>query len=289
MKSMKRNRSIHAAIALTLLVFSASQLYAQGNKSGQKKKSSSFTMEETQVEKGENSIYARIFSPDDKKTHPAIIISHGLNGSCTDFTDDANYFAANGFVTCTFDFCGGSKKSLSSGESKNMTLFTEKEDLISVIEYVKNLPNVDKERIYLLGKSQGGMVTALTAEELKEGVKAIALYSPAFSIPDDWRRRYKTEEDIPEEINFWGLTLSKEFFTVARSIDVNEATGKFEGAVLIIHGDLDDKVPLVYTQEAVERYPNARFEMMSGERHGFSPEGAAAARKAVAKFFNDNK
>ena len=99
-----------------------------------------------------------------------------------------------------------------------MTLLTLKENLLSVISYFKKDENIDSGHIYLLGGSQGGLVSALAAEEVPQSIKALALYYPAFCIPDDWRRTYPDEKMIPETNNFWGLTLGRKYFEAARKM-----------------------------------------------------------------------
>lgn len=246
------------------------------------------SMEELSVQNGENLIYGKVFFPKDEEKHPAIILSHGYNGSHSDFIDDCRFFAQNGYVAYCYDFCGGSTRSRSSGRTADMSLLTEKSDLIAVINHFETMDNVDRSRIYLLGGSQGGLVSALAAEEVPQKVKAMALYFPAFCIPDDWRKKFPGGSAVPESLDFWGMTLGKDFLSGAVSMNVDEATGRYGGNVLIIHGDSDDIVPLRYSQEAVKRYPHAKLEVMPGERHGFSPAAAARARKMVLQFTESN-
>ncbi len=229
----------------------------------------------------EGSIYGRLFIKNDGKKHPLIITSHGYNGIGNDFADDCAFYAKNDFAAFTYDFSGGSTRSQSTGKSTEMTLLTEKKDLLDVIDFVSTLDGVDSDNIFLMGGSQGGMVTALVAEELGEKIKAISLYYPAFCIPDDWRKTYPEGAEIPEQFNFWGLTLGKDFVEVARSIDVEKATGKYKNPVLIVHGTDDQIVNISYAEAAQKRYPNARLEILQGEGHGFKSEEAAKARKLV--------
>ena len=246
-------------------------------------------MKELHITNGTNTIYGKLFSPKTDEKCPAVIMSHGYNGCHTDFFDDARFFATNGYVVYCYDFCGGSTRSLSTGSSTDMTIHSEKSDLTAVVNYIKELPNVDEKRIYLLGASQGGLVSALVADELPDVIKACALYYPALCIPDNWRDRYPEDKDIPATNNFWGLTLSREFFVDVKKIDITRDTGKYSGPVLIIHGDSDEIVPLWYSEDAVKRYADAALKVLAGERHGFSPSGAATARETVLEFFNSTK
>lgn len=79
---------------------------------------------------------------------PMVILSHGFNGSGDDFTEYAKVLVENGMGACIFDFCGGSLRSKSDLSTTEMTVFTEKEDLLAVIDFAEHLiPAVWEENI----------------------------------------------------------------------------------------------------------------------------------------------
>ncbi len=244
-------------------------------------------MEDLVIKKGDKEIYGKIYRPKEEGVYPAVILSHGYNGSHADFSTDSRFLARNGYIAYAFDFCGGSTKSKSSGVSTEMTIFTEKEDLLAVIDYFKEIPSVNKEKLFLFGGSQGGLVSALAAEERKEDIAAMALYFPAFNIPDDWRRNYASEKDIPEVVDFWGLKLGKVFFTAMREFQTFENIGGFDKEILIIHGDKDAIVSMSYVERAQKHYKNASLVVLEGEGHGFSPQGGKKAREMVFEFLKE--
>lgn len=243
--------------------------------------------EELIIKENDKEIYGKIYMPADEGVYPAVILSHGYNGCNADFIKECNYFAKNGFIAYAFDFSGGSGRSKSKGSSTDMTIFTEKEDLLTVFHYIKGLDFVDKENIYLFGGSQGGLVTALVAEECKDNIKGMALYFPAFNIPDDWRRNYASENDIPEIVDFWGLKLGREFFVSMREFYTFDNIGAFDEAVLIVHGDKDAIVPMRYAEKATEIYHDAKLVVLPGEGHGFTPQGGDKAMKLVLEFMRE--
>ncbi len=240
--------------------------------------------EEHIVEYDGKQIYGKLYYPADGEKHSAVILSHGYNGSHTDFEGECRELAENGFVSYAYDFCGGSARSKSSMKTTEMTVFTEKRDLLAVFEDICGLDFVDPSRVYLLGGSQGGFVSTLAAEELGEKVKAMILYFPALNIPDDWRRNFKTEEEIPSEMDFWGMKLGKSFFTSIRDFHTFDNIGKNKGNILIIYGDKDPIVPSGVMEKAAEKYENAKLVILPGEGHGFSPEGTRRAEDMVISF-----
>ena len=239
---------------------------------------------EIEVTDGTSKIYGKLYTPDKEGMYPAIIMSHGYNGINEDFANECRYFAQNGYVACAYDFCGGSTHSKSSGKSTDMTIFTEKSNLTAVYNHIKSLANVDKNRIFLHGGSQGGLVTALTAEEIKDEIKGMILYFPALNIPDDWRRTFKNVSDIPATYDFWGLTLGKAFFTSIHDFDTFKNIGKFSRNVLILYGMKDPIVPYSYMEKAKSTYPNCRLVTYPDEAHGFTPSGGEKAMKETLSF-----
>ena len=253
-------------------------------------KNQSFHVEEFHIKNtiSNETIYGKIYIPNGtSKSWPTIIISHGYNGCCDSFLPECEYFASHGYVAIAFDFCGGSTKSKSSMETTNMSLFTEKSDLMSVLAYAKKLDLVDNSKIFLLGGSQGGFVTALTAEEIEEQICGMILYYPAFCIPDNWRDNLSELKQLPKIINFWDMPIGEPYFKCALSLNTFEEIGKFSKNVLIIHGDLDTVVPLSYSQKAVELYPNAKLFVLENEEHGFSEKGTNFSKRITLNFMND--
>ncbi len=234
--------------------------------------------EERFVRAGEKRIYGRAFLPEGPGKHPAVILSHGYNGCHADFERECRFFARQGILAYAFDFCGGSTRSKSTGASTNMTLFTEKQDLLDVFDALCAWEEADSERICLLGGSQGGLVTALAAEEIGNRARCMILYFPAFNIPEDWRHRFD-EGGIPEEVPFWGLTLGRGFFESMKTLDPFERIGGYGNPVLILQGDRDEIVRPAIAERAVRRYPRGEMRLLPGEGHGFSPAGTDAALK----------
>ncbi len=104
---------------------------------------------------------------------PTVIVSHGLNSNGRNTKAMVGEsLAMSGFQVYCYDFRGGSLHSASGGRMEEMTVFSEKADLNAVIEKIKTLETTDTENLFLLGESQGGFVTGITAAEHPE-IKAV--------------------------------------------------------------------------------------------------------------------
>lgn len=232
------------------------------------------SVREMPIELADRKIYGKLFAPENKSGKlPALILSHGCNSSHADVSDLAEAAAGEcGILAYCYDFCGGSSYSKSSGSSLDMSVSSEISDLKEVIRFVKNLEISDGENIFLYGESQGGLVSALAADET---IKNLYLLYPAFCIPDNWKDRR-----ISDKIIFMGMHLSQKFCDGLPKYDVFEHIEKYGGNVTIFHGDNDSIVDISYAKKAAESFPNAKLEIFNGEGHGFSPE---ARKKLITR------
>lgn len=244
--------------------------------------------EEKRIYGNSREIYGVLYTPRDVVKSPIVIFSHGFNGTSNDFEEIASCLTEIGVAAYCFDFCGGSVNTKSDLNTTEMTLFTEKEDLIAVIENVKTWENIDPERIFLFGGSQGGLITSLVADEYIDAIRGILLLFPAYCIADDWNLRFPTLESIPETHELWGVQLGRAYFATIHGYDIFKHIGKFNKNVLIFHGDKDSIVDVDYGIRASKLYPNAVIEIFEGEEHGFSDKGNKKVTEMTCAFVKEN-
>lgn len=231
----------------------------------------SFIMEELNCTRDDKTIRGTVFIPKaDKEEFATVIISHGLFSTRERMIPYAEIFASRGIVCYCFDFSGGHPSSASDGEITEMSVFTQQADLNAVIDMIKQQDYVDKENLFLLGRSQGGFVSAITASQRPDEFRGVILHAPAFIIPDAARERYNTIEDIPEYIPDFVMPLGRIYFESVFNYNVYEHIGGYTGDVLIIHGDVDESVPLRYSEKALQHYRSAKLEVLPGMDHFFS-------------------
>ena len=233
-------------------------------------------------------IYGEILLPEGKEGKlPTVICSHGFGSSYSLCENIAGKpLAAQGYAAVCCDFCGGSKKTKSDLTMMDMSIMTEKEDLLAIIDFVKTLDFVDTDNLFLLGESQGGCVSGITAPERKDDLKAMVLYYPAFCIPDMAHERFKSKEEITEKCDAFKLEISRKYYADVWDLDIYKTIAAFDKPVLIMHGDKDEMVPHKYGKMAAEAYPDAVFETFEGEVHGWSGKGKVKAFKRSLEFLN---
>lgn len=214
------------------------------------------------------------------------IISHGFNGTHHFGKDYFKTLNDLGYAVYTFDFPCGSIHSQSDNNTMNMSVTDEKNALKEIVAYFQKQKDIDKNKIVLIGESQGGLVSALAASELKKQVSNLVLIYPALCIPDNWNERYPRIEDIPEVSEIWGVKLGKKFMMDIRPMKPFETIGKYKGRVLIVHGTDDKVVPLDYSKRAVETYQNATIKIIDKAGHGFNPNERVLSNQYVKEFLN---
>lgn len=216
---------------------------------------------------------------------PTVICSHGFGSSGQMFTTGVGMsLAKSGFAVYSFDFYGGNNNSKSGGSMTEMSVFTEQDDLNAVVDMILTLDTTDKDNLFLLGESQGGFVSAITAAQRQEDIRGLILFYPAFCIVDDAKARYATEAEVPETYKIMGKTVGRIYSQGLYGYDVDAHIAPYTGPVLILHGDKDAIVDLSYSQHAESVYANAELVVMSGQGHGFTGKNKAEAARLSYEF-----
>lgn len=241
-------------------------------------------VKELWLENGTRKIYGIECVPSGEEKKKVAIVSHGFNGTCDFARDYFETLNSLGYIVYAMDYPCGSVHSRSDSNTMNMSVIDEKNDLKAIVRYFQHQPDIDKDNIILIGESQGGLVSALAAGELRSEISRLILIYPALCIPDNWNDRYKQEKDIPDTTNVWGIKLGRHFFEEVRKIDVYPLITKYDGPVQIIHGSKDPVVPVCYSERAMKQYKNAHLGVIPGAKHGFRPEERKVSNMFVKEF-----
>lgn len=220
-----------------------------------------------------------------RETFPTVVLAHGLGSDYTHMDEYADLLASHGFVTYSFDFCGGSATTRSDGSTLEMTVQSERDDLLAAVRLMLDEPFVNPDALFLVGNSQGGYVCAQLAEERPELFRALALVYPAFVLQDAVRAHYEKLPELPDEDEVFGVHLSRAYAEAAMARDPFAAMKSYPKDVLIIHGSADEAVPLSYSERAAATYDHARLEVIEGAGHGFRGEDRARAGRLILEFF----
>ncbi len=267
-------KTVRSSLTIALIVVYSFALSACADQEGNGRAPAelSYTVEEVSSSRGEWNIYGKLYVPKESEGKmPAVVLSHSANLNADSMNLYAAGFAERGYIAYAFDFCGSCAKSRSEGGTEDMTLFTEMEDLKAALATVCAMENVDADNIYLFGTSQGGLVTALTAEACEESVKGEILLYPAFNIPE----LVAMASGWSGISGIFGGGYSQAFSDSLKDYDVYEHVGNFHKKVLILHGSADFIVNKSYSERAAALYDDCTLKIIDGAGHGFNKENYA--------------
>lgn len=229
-------------------------------------------------------IRGKEFRPEGNKL-PIAIVSHQFMASMNTVEKYAKLLADMGYVSYCFDFCGGGLKSKSDGKTTEMSVETEVKDLEAVIAYAQSRDYTDSDNIVLVGCSQGGLVSAITAGRHDSEISKLVLFYPALCIPDDVRAGRITfvkfdPDNVPDIIRCGMMKLGKCYVNDVSDMNVAEEIRKFSGDVVIVHGTKDKIVDISYSENAFRTYTErkgteetpvgrAEFYTIENGAHGF--------------------
>lgn len=252
-------------ILLALALLAAPAAYAEKGTGAEQE----YSVQEVILERDGMKIYGVLYLPAADGSLPLVIMSHGFGGNHEHMNAYADAFARNGFAVYSFDFIGGGYGSKSGGTMKEMSVLTEAADLIAVLDAMKQRPEINPDKIFLMGASQGGFVSSYVAGTRPGDVAGLICLYPAYVLQDNAWKQTPDPDSIPETVNLMGVTLGGIYNRDAMSFDIYDIIAGYPGKVLIIHGSKDSIAPVSYSERAAEVFPDAILIVYEGANHGF--------------------
>jgi cephalosporin-C deacetylase len=243
-------------------------------------------------------IHSKLLRPKNGKSpNPAILMFHGYTGNSGDWFDKLGY-VAQGFTVAAMDCRGQGGGSNDTGGVSGNTLHGHiirglndalngfPEDLLfrqifldtaELARIIMNLPNVDANRVGVMGGSQGGALTIACAA-LEPRVKKAALMFPFLS---DYKRVWSMDQakDAYEELqeffrSFDPVHKNEEaIFKKLGYIDIQHFANRIKAEVLWGIGLMDTICPpssqfatynKIRSQKSMEIYPDYGHEPLPG-------------------------
>uniref|UniRef100_UPI00359378C6 alpha/beta hydrolase family protein n=1 Tax=Aquiflexum sp. TaxID=1872584 RepID=UPI00359378C6 len=139
----------------------------------------------------------------------------------------ADYLTNQGIVVLRYDERGVGE---SEGQFSSASSFDFKDDAISALEYLRSQSFVDKQKVGLIGHSEGGLIAWLIGAEKNKVDFLVALAPPVVPIPD---LMLKQTEDIsrssgsPQELVNQQVSINRKFYNlITHSKNSDEALSK---------------------------------------------------------------
>lgn len=211
--------------------------------------------------------------PGTSRNYPAVCVCHGIPSGKPRDPDDGGYPAfaekicRDGFAVLIFNFRG-------TGESDgNLDMLGWTRDLETAIDYLWNLPEVDKAHLSLLGFSGGAAVSVFVAAKDKRISHVAACACPAEfsffteaneapSIVDHFRNIGAIRDaDFPHSAEEW--------FNGFRVISpIDHVAGITPRSLLIVHGNMDETVDISHAYRLYDTAGNPKeIAIIDGAGH----------------------
>ena len=232
-----------------------------------------------------NSLVGDIY--ENSKEH-IIIMSHGFlsHRNCGGFFPKvAEALSNNDFSVIKFDFSG-------CGESDDTELTIEKQidDLKTMISYAKEL---GYKNISLFGHSLGGLVTFSVANQIKDIHKIVVTAPVTYKNRYEWHERYSTEQlhelendsritFATKQKNRKSIIVNKQLFDERSAVVQEELLKNITNPTLIIHGDTDERVPILDSQNAITYlHKECRLDVIEKAKHSFKGFDTIVIEKTI--------
>lgn len=171
-------------LVLCVLLCSALPLKAQD----------AFTEQEVSFTVGEDTLYATLTLPIGTGKFPAALLISGsgptdrdgntplINGKIDSHRNFARVLAQSGVASLRYDKIGSGKTGLASRASKpeSIDFLMYVEHARAAYDFLKARPEVDSEKLMLLGHSEGGLIAQIVAEQVRDegSLAALILAAP---------------------------------------------------------------------------------------------------------------
>ena len=205
------------------------------------------------------------------------------------------YFAKNGFITLAPDFLGygGSDKEADNIFESRLQTYTT---VLSLMSSVENIPEWDRENIFLWGHSNGGQI-ALTILAITGRAIPTVLWAPV-SKPFPYSVLYYTDESddggklIRQELAKFETLYDVDNYSFDKYLDrVNKfVSDEIKAPVQIHQGTNDDAVPVSWSKALSKNLPGSSAQAGSnlliypGADHDLNPSWNSAILQSL-KFF----
>lgn len=245
-------------------------------------------------------IKSKIYLPaghNSKKKYPMAIFVHGAGYLQNTINGWNNYYrefmfnqilTQKGYVVLDIDYRG----SAGYGRDWRTDVYDflggkDMDDHVDAIDFMVKNYSVDQKRVGVYGGSYGGFMAGMLAMRAPDKIAAAAALRPVF----DWKNYYySSPQYTAQRLGF----PDKNPEAYKRSSPITYAD-KLERPLLILHGMVDDNVPVQDSQQMIEKLIRLRktkyFESMlyPSENHGFiRPESWTDEYERILAFFEKN-
>lgn len=228
--------------------------------------------------------------PDNEGPFPIVVILHGFGGNKENAQTWSEILNPLGIGTFRIDFRGTGE---SEGEYQDKTLSGFVNDAQAALDYVYQLPNVNKDKVAVVGHSMGGTTAILLAAN-DPRIKTMVVTSPAIKPADSLASLYDPKDfSIVSQRGYAELRKTGEkkrlkytFFENAKNYNLTYEAQKIPYRFLVIAGEKDDIVFFDDIKNFKDNVKKAVLIQLPNSGHNLEEEWMTAQGK-VQEWFSE--
>ena len=235
--------------------------------------------EELRFSSGGVELAARLRIPPYEGPHPAMIVAHGSGRSTRyGYEDLAENLAINGFALLTYDKRGVGESGgtyTGVGPDNSDAVFGQlADDIVAGIELLRSRPDIDADKIGVLGISQGGWIAPLTAAKSSAVSYMVIISGPTVSVGEEIYYSDLTGEVEGRQLELSDAELSEQLaaYDGPRGFDPVESLEQLDVPALWVLGSEDRSIPIPETVAILEALSAAgkpyTKQVLPGVGHG---------------------
>lgn len=221
---------------------------------------------------GPAAVRGTLHLPGDSGPYPVVLWLPGFGGSRVEahrlFVDGARLLARIGVASLRIDFRGAGE---SDGDTVDMTIASQVEDARAALSALRSHPNLDPERLGVLGFSLGAAIASQVANE--PGLATMVLWNPVvFPVPIFARMGlYAAHPELARQgwIDQGGRCIGREFLAELSALDPLGALSNWTKPLLVLYGSEDTVVTSENAEALIEEIENAEGACLRGANHTF--------------------
>lgn len=250
----------------------------------------------TYKSRGQN-VYGYAHIPESNKTVSAFIMCHGFTGNASEnarlYVDFANDAVKENFYVLRIDCVGSGNSDQDFAEYTYLSGWVE--DILRGVEFLSQQPEVDEQRIGIIGISMGG--AAAIAAGIDKRVRAVAAWNPVVDAEavfrgilgdSGWDGLAAGKTRTGHEYANCYFELESRFVEDFTKISIVEIVSQYhEKPLLVLQGLADDVVDPETSLLLIQSKPDIRHYLIEGERHDFLVHKAKNFKRTL-DFFRTN-
>lgn len=231
-------------------------------------------------------------TPTGVSTPPVVVMWGGVDAWKEEMTELSSSLTAAGIATIAMDNVG-------TGESPLVAKGDSERQFLPVIEWAKSNPDIDGDRMVLLGRSFGGLWATKLAHQMPDAFRGAVNWGGGvhYMFQRDWVERSRHPDSYLMELvetrsRMLGATNESEYVAgfAALSLLDQDLLDQRCAPLLLVNGTGDKQVPIADINLLLEHGDPKAVRLFAGRGHmGFGPDTVPTITQWIAAQLNEGE